>query len=73
MPFPNFAISGALYLWGKNKPSGEAAMYPKPVSDLSGWQIRSIGCWYVLLPVHFLLRERGNYWLSLLKIGRFSS
>ncbi|KAK2148571.1 hypothetical protein LSH36_491g03051 [Paralvinella palmiformis] len=35
---------GALYLWGKNKPSGEAAMYPKPVSDLSGWQIRSIGC-----------------------------
>ncbi|KAK2181310.1 hypothetical protein NP493_403g00025 [Ridgeia piscesae] len=35
---------GVLYLWGQNKPTGEAAMYPKPVQDLSGWQVRSIGC-----------------------------
>jgi len=35
---------GCLYLWGQNKPTGEAAMYPKPVQDLSGWQVRSIGC-----------------------------
>jgi len=38
-------FSGVLYLWGQNKPTGEAAMYPKPVQDLSGWQVRSIGCW----------------------------
>lgn len=34
----------ALYLWGQNKNAGEAAMYPKPVHDLSGWKIRSLGC-----------------------------
>ncbi|XP_060068574.1 protein RCC2 homolog [Ylistrum balloti] len=35
---------GVLYLWGQTKPTGEAAMYPKLVQDLSGWRIRSIGC-----------------------------
>lgn len=35
---------GALYLWGQTKATGEAAMYPKLVQDLSGWRIRSIGC-----------------------------
>jgi len=35
---------GALYFWGQNKSAGEATMYPKPVHDLSGWNIRSIGC-----------------------------
>lgn len=41
-----FALSeyGALYLWGQTKPTGEAAMYPKLVQDLSGWRIRCIGC-----------------------------
>lgn len=24
--------------------TGEATMYPKPVQDLAGWNIRSIGC-----------------------------
>lgn len=35
---------GALYLWGQTKPTGEAAMYPKLVQDLSGWRVRSVGC-----------------------------
>lgn len=35
---------GALFMWGQQKPAGEAAMYPKLVQDLSGWRIRSIGC-----------------------------
>jgi len=35
---------GCLFLWGQNKPTGECAMYPKPVQDLSGWEVRSIGC-----------------------------
>ncbi|XP_064642734.1 protein RCC2 homolog [Lineus longissimus] len=33
-----------LYLFGQNKPTGEAAMYPKVVTDVGGWNIRSIGC-----------------------------
>lgn len=37
-------VLGQLYLWGQTKSTGEAAMYPKPVSDLSGWHVRSIGC-----------------------------
>ena len=36
---------GALYLWGLTKPVGEANMYPKLVQDLSGWRVRSMGCW----------------------------
>ncbi|XP_014665982.1 PREDICTED: protein RCC2-like [Priapulus caudatus] len=35
---------GALYCWGQTKATGEAIMYPKPVQDLSGWTIRSVGC-----------------------------
>ncbi|ELU07096.1 hypothetical protein CAPTEDRAFT_168471 [Capitella teleta] len=35
---------GGLFFWGQNKPTGEATMYPKPVMDLNGWKIRSIGC-----------------------------
>jgi hypothetical protein len=34
-------------MWGQQKPAGEASMYPKLVQDLSGWRIRSIGCWLV--------------------------
>lgn len=37
--------AGQLYMWGQQKPTGEATMYPKPVQDLSGWNVRSIGCW----------------------------
>lgn len=35
---------GVLFLFGQNKKTGEANMYPKPVQDLSGWHITSIGC-----------------------------
>ncbi|XP_049886487.1 protein RCC2-like [Pectinophora gossypiella] len=34
----------ALFLFGQTKRTGEANMYPKPVQDLHGWNIRSIGC-----------------------------
>lgn len=42
----SLAISevGILFLFGQNKKTGEANMYPKPVQDLSGWHITSIGC-----------------------------
>ncbi|XP_023306324.2 protein RCC2 homolog [Lucilia cuprina] len=35
---------GVLFLFGQNKKTGEANMYPKPVQDLSGWNITAIGC-----------------------------
>lgn len=37
-------FSGVLFFWGQSKSSGEATMYPKPVHDLQGWEIRSVGC-----------------------------
>jgi len=36
--------SGQLYFWGLTKSTGDATMYPKPVRDLSGWDVRSVGC-----------------------------
>ncbi|KAJ6845152.1 uncharacterized protein M6B38_288015 [Iris pallida] len=33
------AGGGLLYMWGKTKRSGDDSMYPKPVMDLSGWNI----------------------------------
>ena len=42
------SATGALFFWGQSKPTGEATMYPKLVQDLSGWKIRSVGCWYVV-------------------------
>ncbi|ESO04865.1 hypothetical protein HELRODRAFT_154695 [Helobdella robusta] len=36
--------TGVLLLWGQTKPTGEAAMYPKPIHDLSGWKVRCLGC-----------------------------
>merc|ERR1712028_43971 len=36
--------NGVCYFWGTNKPSAEATMSPKAVSDLSGWQVSSISC-----------------------------
>lgn len=39
-----FSEAGNLMMWGQNKTSGEAAMYPKPIQDLCGWKVRSIGC-----------------------------
>ena len=35
---------GTCYMWGQYTSSKEANMYPKPIGDLSGWMIRSIGC-----------------------------
>jgi len=32
------------FLWGQTKRTGEANMYPKPIQDLCGWDIRSTGC-----------------------------
>ncbi|KAK3239804.1 hypothetical protein CYMTET_50294 [Cymbomonas tetramitiformis] len=35
---------GMTYFWGRTKSTGEANMYPKPVYDLNGWNVRSISC-----------------------------
>ncbi|GLV48659.1 uncharacterized protein CBL_06051 [Carabus blaptoides fortunei] len=34
---------GGLFLFGQTKRTGEANMYPKPVQDLAGWDIKQIG------------------------------
>lgn len=34
---------GGLFLFGQTKRTGEANMYPKPVQDLTGWNIHHIG------------------------------
>lgn len=34
---------GAVYFWGQTKKTGEAVMYPKPIQDLHGWNVRSVG------------------------------
>ncbi|KAJ8647933.1 hypothetical protein MRB53_000956 [Persea americana] len=34
------AGGGQLYMWGKLKTTGDEWMYPKPLMDLSGWNIR---------------------------------
>ena len=31
-------------MWGIYTTSKEANMYPKPIQDLSGWNVRSIAC-----------------------------
>ncbi|KAG0624075.1 hypothetical protein M758_3G222100 [Ceratodon purpureus] len=38
------AAGGQLYMWGRVKTTGENWMYPKPVLDISGWNIRSLDC-----------------------------
>merc|ERR1711884_915836 len=43
----NIAISeipGTVYMWGQYTGAKEANMYPKPIADLSGWIVRSMGC-----------------------------
>lgn len=37
-------VHGSLLLIGQAKRTGEANMYPKPIQDLSGWDIRCVGC-----------------------------
>lgn len=34
---------GSTYMWGITKKTGESNMYPKPISELQGWEVRSIG------------------------------
>ncbi|KAL4717471.1 hypothetical protein ACJJTC_000620 [Scirpophaga incertulas] len=34
--------TGGLFLFGQTKRTGEANMYPKPVQDLAGWNIRCV-------------------------------
>ncbi|XP_055833878.1 uncharacterized protein LOC129902578 isoform X2 [Solanum dulcamara] len=34
------AGGGQLYMWGKIKTTGDDSMYPKPLLDLSGWNLR---------------------------------
>jgi alpha-tubulin suppressor-like RCC1 family protein len=34
------AGGGQLYMWGKIKNNGDDWMYPKPMMDLSGWNLR---------------------------------
>jgi alpha-tubulin suppressor-like RCC1 family protein len=31
-----------MYFWGQTKSSGEATMYPKPIQDLCGWNVREV-------------------------------
>ena len=43
----NLAVSeipGTVYMWGQYTTAKEANMYPKPIMDLSGWQIRHMAC-----------------------------
>lgn len=40
-----------IFLWGQTRRSGEANMYPKPLQDLCGWDIRSVGCSYTSVVV----------------------
>ena len=37
-------IPGMVNMWGIYTPQKEANMYPKPIQDLSGWNVRSIAC-----------------------------
>ncbi|GAB4819969.1 hypothetical protein N2152v2_007015 [Parachlorella kessleri] len=37
-------LGGQLYAWGKLKPSGDNIMYPKPLFEIAGWNIKSITC-----------------------------
>lgn len=30
-------------MFGQNKRTGEANMYPKPIQDLTGWNVRCVG------------------------------
>jgi len=38
-----YPLTGAVYLFGQMSSRGEANMYPKPVQELHGWNLRSIG------------------------------
>ena len=35
---------GQMYCWGKIKTTGDNHMYPVPLLDLQGWNLRSVAC-----------------------------
>ena len=37
-------IPGTCYMWGQYTSNKEANMYPKPIADLSGWDVRAMAC-----------------------------
>ena len=37
-------LIGGLFLWGQTKRAGDANMYPKPVQDFHGWDVRDVAC-----------------------------
>ncbi|EAT33913.1 AAEL013820-PA [Aedes aegypti] len=37
---------GCVHLFGRNRVNADANMYPKPVQDLTGWKVTSIGAGY---------------------------
>ncbi|XWS25873.1 hypothetical protein CRYUN_Cryun27aG0105100 [Craigia yunnanensis] len=41
------AGGGQLYMWGKIKNTGDDWMYPKPLMDLSGWNLRCLDSGYM--------------------------
>lgn len=38
-------------MFGQNKKTGEANMYPKPVQDLAGWNIQAIGAGFTSMVI----------------------
>ncbi|KAM0006846.1 putative regulator of chromosome condensation 1/beta-lactamase-inhibitor protein II [Helianthus debilis subsp. tardiflorus] len=41
------AGAGQMYMWGKIKNNGDDLMYPKPLMDLSGWNVRCMDSGYM--------------------------
>ncbi|KAJ0587788.1 putative chromatin remodeling & transcriptional activation HMG family [Helianthus annuus] len=41
------AGAGQMYMWGKIKNTGDDLMYPKPLMDLSGWNVRCMASGYM--------------------------
>lgn len=42
---------GGLFMFGQTKRTGEANMYPKPVQDLAGWDIKHIATGFTSVVV----------------------
>ena len=50
-----------IQMWGIYAPNKEANMYPKPVQDLSGWDVRSIACNSKVMLYFYLFLFIGVY------------
>lgn len=42
---------GGLFLFGQTKRTGEANMYPKPVHDLTGWNIHHVAAGFTSIII----------------------